>query len=219
MTTDKNVPIIIGFVGAMGAGKDTAAGFMKELAEESQVKTEIQNFATALKTEVSEMISGLTGRNNETVLKEMYDRKTKEKWRPLLQWYGTNFRRAEDPDYWVKQLKLAIRPDIDLLLIPDVRFDNEVGLVREFKGHIVRIVNNAERTSRHVSEDLSETFLPTDDDFTLHNQSTLSELQSSCEKVIQKILVRRGFLPLLTESQKLLERVSHGIQTCRSSRA
>jgi hypothetical protein len=48
------------------------------------------------------------------------------KQRALLQWWGTEYRRAESPDYWVNILKerLALEQP-KYALIPDVRFLNE----------------------------------------------------------------------------------------------
>src|SRR6185437_11665955 len=49
--------------------------------------------------------------------------------RPLLQLFGTEFRRAEDKDYWLGRLRERIaneRPHV--ALITDMRFPNETAL-------------------------------------------------------------------------------------------
>lgn len=60
--------------------------------------------------------------------------------RPLLQWWGTDFRRKQDPNYWVKRLRKTLndhRPDV--ALITDVRFRNEADLIHELGGTLVEV--------------------------------------------------------------------------------
>jgi hypothetical protein len=73
-------------------------------------------------------------------ISNFYDRKVKEHYRPLLQWWGTEYRRNEaiggDNAYWTKShgkrcreiydKHVLTRPNDKLvILVPDVRFDNE----------------------------------------------------------------------------------------------
>lgn len=61
------------------------------------------------------------------------------KQRALLQWWGTEYRRAQDPDYWVKRTAERIQSDAaDVALISDLRFFNEFDFVRA-NGYAVRI--------------------------------------------------------------------------------
>ena len=64
--------------------------------------------------------------------------------RRLLQWWGTEVRRTEDPDYWVK----AMREVLDRcraskqhagVIVDDVRFPNEAELIKEQGGLLVRL--------------------------------------------------------------------------------
>ena len=63
--------------------------------------------------------------------------------REALQWYGTDFRRRQDPCYWAKAMQEAIElgraahPGA-LIIIDDVRFPNEAELVLEH-GSLFRI--------------------------------------------------------------------------------
>lgn len=72
------------------------------------------------------------------------------KQRTLLQWWGTEYRRAEDPYYWVKQLKKTLeaeRPRV--ALISDMRFLNEAAWVIKDKW------NRTVRVDRHGFQDIA----------------------------------------------------------------
>lgn len=62
--------------------------------------------------------------------------------RRLLQWWGTEYRRAQDPDYWTKAWGRKVE-QYDLarthILIDDVRFMNELEVIRAHGGLIVKI--------------------------------------------------------------------------------
>jgi hypothetical protein len=57
----------------------------------------------------------------------------------LLQWWGTNYRRAQDPDYWTKKLFANIPSYLDIALVTDVRFPNEANGIKERGGYNVQI--------------------------------------------------------------------------------
>lgn len=60
--------------------------------------------------------------------------------RTLLQWWGTDYRRAQDVDYWVRQLMERIALDQpDVALITDVRFANEVDAIHNAGGYAVKV--------------------------------------------------------------------------------
>jgi hypothetical protein len=93
----------------------------------------------------------------------------------LLQWWGTDFRRAQDPDYWAKKLFASIPKDIDIALVTDVRFPNEFQGIKERNGFTVRINRKNADGSPFVAPDRpadhpSETALDGFNwDFELHN--------------------------------------------------
>jgi hypothetical protein len=62
--------------------------------------------------------------------------------RRLLQWWGTEYRRAQDPDYWTKAWGRKVE-QYDLsrvhILVDDVRFMNELQVIRAHGGLIVKI--------------------------------------------------------------------------------
>jgi hypothetical protein len=63
---------------------------------------------------------------------------------PILQFWGTDFRRSQDEDYWVKMLdchiKFLIKEGFKKIYIPDVRFRNELKYIKDNKGLYVDVV-------------------------------------------------------------------------------
>jgi hypothetical protein len=79
------------------------------------------------------------------------------KQRTLLQWWGTEYRRNQDPNYWIKKLNdvlLVEKPRI--ALVSDMRFPNEVSWVKQdpSSGFVVRVdrLGYKSNTPPHESE-------------------------------------------------------------------
>lgn len=137
---------LIALCGAAGAGKDTVADMLpaRKLA-----------FADTLYREVAEAfgvtVEWLKDRDRKDVPQpELALNKCRDdghrayRWkgmdlnaprspRRILQWWG-DYRRAQDPDYFVK----AVQPVGDTV-ITDVRFPNEAAMVRQLGGQIWQI--------------------------------------------------------------------------------
>lgn len=78
-------------------------------------------------------------RGEDSVSRSLY-RSKNENTRRALQFWGTEVRRAEDEDYWVKivekQLLHAVKQNLDVV-VSDVRFPNEGDLVKKYGGVVV----------------------------------------------------------------------------------
>lgn len=127
--------MIIGLTGHKGAGKTLAADVInRELPEYYKAA-----FADPLR-EACSLIFGLS-------VAEMHDRDLKEtplerypfeSPRQIMQKLGTDAIRAHWKDAWVESLKHRIKafPDV---VISDARFGNEIDMIRELGGKIIRI--------------------------------------------------------------------------------
>lgn len=92
------------------------------------------------------------------------------KQRSLLQWWGTNYRRDQDPDYWVKKtMKRIAQDNPEVALVCDVRFENEVIGLRDAGGYVVRVrrVGFAPEGPQHESEKALDHFTDMDWDLCL----------------------------------------------------
>jgi len=110
--------------------------------------------------------------------------------RRILQWWGTEYRRAQDPDYWTKAWEAALEELKDRnvhILVDDVRFHNEVDAVQRNGGVLIRV----ERPGFNGANDhSSENSL---DDFTgwnmiLRNDGTLEQFLQKVEGEVLTLL-------------------------------
>ena len=136
------IPIPIGLCGRPGAGKNATADVLTSIYGYRQT-----SFAEALRMEVASITIGRCRIPHEIVcdpdLSELavlllecrgmdpWIKPTPPKLRRVLQLYGSEFRRKQDPDYWVKQVEVH-----NATVVTDVRFPNEIARVREFGGQL-----------------------------------------------------------------------------------
>lgn len=128
---------IIAFVAPKGYGKTTACNIIKDHYRAIQL-----NFKDALIKELKENFPDLLRE-----LSSVYNLFEEELFamkpvlvRTLMQNYGTEVRRNDDPNYWVMQWKLALASlDVPIVLTDDVRFQNEYDAVRAYGGTLIRI--------------------------------------------------------------------------------
>lgn len=174
--------MIIGITGKKKSGKDT---FFKALSLYNQNMVRY-SFGDDLKDEVA-VACGCTVE---------FIAENKDLFRPMLQWWGTEFRRnCFEKDYWVKKLSVRIEagesiPGLFYLpaqipVITDVRFLNEAEFVRERGGVVIRIMGGqSEEGDTHASEvemDLIK------EDYTILNNTSLEELAEQAKSLCERI--------------------------------
>lgn len=179
---------ILGIAGHIGAGKDTIAARL--VMRHGFVRI---GFADALKHEVARIL-------RRTVLAYAAERGfldsdadpeaaiTRLLWhdrtpvtRALLQEWGTELRRREDPDYWLLRWRDAAFP-YPRAVVPDVRFANEARFLRACGGRLVNVVRPGYGGDTHVSEAFVDTWSGWD--ATIDNSGTLDDLMHDVDELV-----------------------------------
>lgn len=157
---------LIGLCGEKRAGKDTVFSIIQDL-QPGAVRVA---FADALKLEVALACGVSVSRIEEH----------KDIFRPMLQWWGTEFRRGLfGSTYWLDRARTAIQHGLDegrLVVVTDVRFQNEAEFVRQLHGKIWKVARKpAGRTmDQHTSETEVGSICA---DYYMHNDGTLADLR------------------------------------------
>lgn len=136
--------LIIGLCGDKQHGKDTVAQMLLDVAIETGIKVVRRAMADPLKEEIADCFAPKLGVTKEELIRQMNTTGEKERWRLIMQWWGTEFRREQDVDYWVKQLHGWMKAnawDTEKLIVtvPDVRFLNEIDYVMKNSGYMIRV--------------------------------------------------------------------------------
>lgn len=135
---------VIGISGKKLTGKDTLC---EALLNQANVQGTRIGFADALKEEVAKACE----------VTMPFINANKQQFRPILQWWGTDFRRHYKGDlYWVEQaflkINAAIKQGKQLIIIPDVRFISEAEPLRSLGAHLIRMARPIEFDDNHPSE-------------------------------------------------------------------
>lgn len=139
--------MIIGFIGQIGAGKDTAADF---LVNNHGFRRD--SFANSLKDAIANIFGWdrilLEGRTKESrEWRDQVDTWWAERLnmptltpRFVLQYWGTEVCRASfHDDIWIASLENKLRKTTDNIVISDVRFQNEIKAIHNSGGVVIRI--------------------------------------------------------------------------------
>lgn len=142
---------IIGLTGLAGSGKDSTANIFKE-----DTNVQILSFAHPLK-DVCELLFDLEKEQlNDNKLKEIKDKRWGKSPRELMQWFGTDIIRNFDPDFFVKKMEnTIINSHKKIVIITDVRFENEFNLIKKLGGIVIEIKRPEQKnieTCNHISE-------------------------------------------------------------------
>lgn len=170
---------LVASTGLARAGKDT---FTARLVRQGAKR---MAFADALKEVVAMIANEPSHLYFDDVTKEEFSESLGMTRRVALQRVGKAMRDALGEDVWVKralrQWEATGRP---LTAISDCRYDNEARLVKEAGGVVVRIVRPGAGLQGEAAQHESERGVSDDlVDVEIHNDGTVSELESEALKV------------------------------------
>ena len=144
--------MIIGFVGFIGSGKDTAADYLVNFHGFRR-----DSFANTLKDAVSAVFGWdrvlLEGRTAEArEWREQVDPWWAERLnmpnltpRWVLQYWGTEVcRQGFHDDIWIASVENKMRKTTDNIVISDVRFPNEIKAIHNAGGKVIRVKRGPE---------------------------------------------------------------------------
>ena len=144
--------MIVGFVGFIGSGKDTAADYLVNFHGFRR-----DSFANTLKDAVSAVFGWdrtlLEGRTKEArEWREQVDPWWSERLnmpnltpRWVLQYWGTEVcRKGFHDDIWIAALENKLRNSKDDIVISDCRFPNEIKSIKDAGGIVIRVVRGPE---------------------------------------------------------------------------
>lgn len=143
-----NKPHIIGIAGKAGYGKSTISKLIQASTIE---RVEIISFADPVRKFLLQIFPYLTIKHfTDSVLKEtpihMLDDQTP---RQLMQRFATDFARSFDENIWTRHAEITINElskkhgsyssPVKFIVFDDVRYENEVELIRDFNGTIIHL--------------------------------------------------------------------------------
>ncbi|MCE2659529.1 MAG: deoxynucleotide monophosphate kinase [Rubrivivax sp.] len=191
MQTTHHLPPLIGLMGPAGAGKTTVANMLRERHGYMVI-----SLADPLRDMLGALLSGL-GVGHEW----MEDRELKERpipiigasYRKLAQTLGTEWGRQRiDPALWVRLCAHKIQElrgtHQEAVVVHDVRFPNEAGMIRQAGGWVVRVNRQVDALpdgrSAHPSEQWQAT-APAD--FLILNSGSLELLEDQVYRTAVKV--------------------------------
>ena len=191
--------LLIGLGHKARQGKNTAALGLLEAAPIS-IDARLYAYATALRQEVRSACirfghaAALIESFKEAGLMPEWVRDEAGKQRTLYQWWGTDYRRKQDPDYWVKRLFAQVKKDApDLAIVTDVRFPNEAESIKSAGGVLIKVIRTTPPdliVPAHPSEDALNGY--TGWDYTLE-AATVTELKRKSHTLYLEIEKRVGY--------------------------
>jgi len=185
---------ILGIRGKKGVGKNFVAEILERIASSQGLKVEFMAVADPIK----EMLAEPFGLERSKLFGNVDDKEspTQYRWekipesirskefagrtgamtvRDMMKFVGTDLvRQLFDQQIWVRSMCRRIeRSQADVILITDVRFPNEMAMVRDYGGRMM-MVNGVQRAENALKKDIHSTENALDgfleDDYVIENR-------------------------------------------------
>lgn len=176
----KHAPIIIGFGYKARSGKDTAANYLVKKYNFARI-----GFADTLK-ESCRAVFSFSDEQLYGELKQTVDPFWNKTPRECLQIIGDGFRKFIDPLIWIKAIERKIELMGNKIVIPDIRYINEINFIHGMGGVVVCIKRNyyelTEKQATHTSEIELDNFKKWD--YEIDNNGTKEDLYKNLDKLL-----------------------------------
>lgn len=147
--------IVVLFSGKAEAGKTVSSKIFKDLAQKEGKRAAVVPYGAYVK-HTAKLLFDWNGSKDE-------------EGRQLLQWWGTDVVRAQDPDFWVKavlDLATLAKDQLDYLIVDDARFPNEIDIWEQngFDHYAIRVERPGHENAltseqrKHLSETALDEF-------------------------------------------------------------
>jgi len=175
--------IIIGLTGKKRTGKDTASLFFKKIFNSRKKSTALLSFAQPLKDAICKLFV-LDPNQLETIKDQPLDEWDGRSPRDMLKHIGDSCRQFDSNSMIKNMRQRIIGCGSDIVIITDVRYDNEAQLVKELGGRVIKIdrnlgegVEDLHSSEKGISEHLWDSLV--------ENNGTLQEFE---QKLIKSLV-------------------------------
>jgi hypothetical protein len=202
---------LIGITGKAGSGKDTIAKYIQRNFED----TYIEHFADPLKEAASKAFGIPTYAFSSSEFKGLSDPYWKVSPRQIAQFFGTEMFRETiyrllpqiGMDFWVYRMKGKLEgsliledegtySDGETVLIPDVRFQNEVDFILSNNGVIITVTRSGYEGNVGISNHPSEAgdfVIPSEKHYLIQNDGDYGQLYASIERILPAMKANHSF--------------------------
>lgn len=142
--------MILALIGQKQSGKSTASKYLQE-----KYGFKPRNFKDELIREIKIYLPDFVKKECELyncTEAELFEKKPGHI-RQIMQNFGTELRRTQDNDYWVKRWKYYQQFDDSKTVVDDCRFLNEANAIKQLGGKIIKIIRTGQiNNDTHQSE-------------------------------------------------------------------
>ena len=174
--------LLVGIAGPAQSGKSTLAGEFRRIVEFRGQKYSEQPFAGPLKRMLASIGVDVSDLSKNTPVPFLDGSLTP---RVLMQTLGTEWGRSLMPDLWLRVWQHELDDRAQVVVVPDVRFDNEAELIRKLCGVIIHIKRKPTADMLAVPAHVSEAGIKRHkSDIILHNDRGIEKLAALAAQIL-----------------------------------
>jgi hypothetical protein len=197
----------IAITGKANTGKNTLSAVIIDILQELDRKSlraghEIIAFADPIKEMIRQMFPQLprkylygSSKYRGEIVPGAFRNGKPQTVRDLLIHLGTEVGRAYNPNVWTEafdfRLQKAIKKELGVVIVTDVRFRNEFDHLKELGFYQIRLLRDSHLNLNHASETNQDSIKDEEFDYVLHNNSTLEALTNEVKtNIIPQLRVK-----------------------------